>query len=198
MGEVDGMRGCWGVVRGGMGQVSECIARAARERGVVIRTEAPVERILVKDGRAEGVVLKGGEEVRARAVVSNADPKVTFLKLMDARRELPPEFARAVERFRASGSSVKVNYALAELPDFTALPGKKPGPQHRGTIDICPTLDYMERAYDEAKYGRWPSEPFLEAVIPTVCADSIAPRGRHLMSGFWQVGPRRLQDRACD
>src|SRR5438093_12124577 len=147
MGEVDGMRGCWGVVRGGMGQVSECIARAARERGVVIRTGAPVERILVKDGRAEGVVLKGGEEVRARAVVSNADPKITFTKLLDARRELPPEFARAVERFRASGSSVKVNYALAELPDFTALPGKRPGPQHRGTIDICPTLDYMERGY---------------------------------------------------
>src|SRR2546425_9443728 len=198
MGEVDGMRGCWGVVRGGMGQISECIAAAARERGAVIRCGAPVEKILVESGRAAGVVLAGGEEVRARAVVSNADPNVTFLKLLDPKSDLPPEFVREVKRFRISGSSVKVNYALSELPGFTALPGKKPGPQHRGTIDICPTLDYMERADDEAKYGRWSSRPVLEAVIPTVCADSIAPRGRHLMSGFWQVGPRRLQDRACD
>src|SRR5438093_1116923 len=106
MGQVDGMRGCWGVVRGGMGQVSECIAKAARERGVVIRCAAPVERILVKDNRAEGVVLQGGEEVRARAVESNADPKVTFLRLLDPKLDLPPEFTRAVERFRASGSSV--------------------------------------------------------------------------------------------
>ena len=198
MGEVDGMRGCWGVVRGGMGQVSECIAKAARERGVVIRCGAPVERILVKDGRAEGVVLKGGEEIRARAVVSNADPKITFLKLLDARRDLPPEFVRAIERFRITGSSIKVNYALAELPDFTALPGKSPGPQHRGTIDICPSLDYMERAYDEAKYGAWSSQPFLEAVIPTVYDDSIAPPGKHIMSVFCQFGPYDLKEGTWD
>jgi len=198
MGEVDGMRGCWGVVRGGMGQVSECIAQAARERGVAIRCDAPVEQILVRDGRAQGVVLKGGEEIRARLVVSNADPKVTFGKLMDAKRDLPPEYARGVERFRASGSSVKVNYALSELPDFTALPGKTPGPQHKGTIDICPTLDYMERAYDEAKYGRWSSEPFLEAVIPTAYDDSIAPPGRHIMSVFCQFGPYELKEGTWD
>jgi phytoene dehydrogenase-like protein len=198
MGEVDGMRGCWGVVRGGMGQVSECIAAAARERGVVIRCGAPVERILVENGRAAGVVLKGGEEIRARAVVSNADPKITFLKLLDAKRELPPEFVREVDRFRCSGSSVKVNYALAELPDFTCLPGRTAGPQHRGTIDICPTLDYMERAYDEAKYGRWSSQPFLEAVIPTVYDDSIAPPGRHIMSVFCQFGPYELKEGTWD
>ncbi len=198
MGEVDGMRGCWGVVRGGMGQVSECIAAAARQRGAVIRCNAPVEKIQVRDGRARGVVLKGGEEVAARAVISNLDPHVTFLKLLDGRRELPGEFVREVERFRISGSSVKVNYALAELPDFTALPGKKPGPQHRGTIDICPSLDYMERAYDEAKYGRWSSEPFLEAVIPTVYDDSIAPPGRHIMSVFCQFGPYELKEGTWD
>jgi phytoene dehydrogenase-like protein len=198
MGEVDGMRGCWGVVRGGMGQVSECIAAAARERGVVIRCDAPVERILVENGRATGVVLAGGEEIRARAVVSNADPKVTFLRLLDARRELPGEFVREVERFRIQGSSVKVNYALAELPDFTALPGKAPGPQHAGTIDICPSLDYMERAYDEAKYGRWSSEPFVEAVIPTVYDDSIAPEGRHILSAFCQFGPYELKEGTWD
>ncbi|HKN46767.1 MAG TPA: NAD(P)/FAD-dependent oxidoreductase [Candidatus Polarisedimenticolia bacterium] len=198
MGEGDGMRGCWGVVRGGMGRISECIAAAARERGAVIRCGAPVERILVENGRAAGVVLAGGEEVRARAVVSNADPNVTFLKLLDPKSDLPPEFVREVKRFRISGSSVKVNYALSELPDFTALPGKKPGPQHRGTIDICPTLDYMERAYDEAKYGRWSSEPFLEAVIPTTYDDSIAPPGKQIMSVFCQFGPYELKEGTWD
>ena len=194
MGEVDGMRGCWGVVRGGMGRISEAIASAARERGVVTRCDAPVERILVRHGRADGVVLAGGEELRSRIVVSNADPKVTFLKLLDAERDLPPEFVRAVERFKTTGSSVKINYALAELPDFTALAGSRPGPQHAGTIDICPSLDYMERAFDEAKYGRWSSEPFIEAVIPSVYDDSLAPPGRHILSAFCQFGPYHLAE----
>ena len=198
MGEVDGMRGCWGVVRGGMGQVSECIAAAARDRGAEIRCDAPVERILTRNGRAEGVVLKGGEEIRARAVISGVDPKITFLRLLEARKELPGEFVDKVERFRIAGSSVKVNYALAELPDFTALPGRKAGPQHAGTIDICPTMDYMERAYDEAKYGHWSSEPFLEAVIPTVHDDSIAPPGKHIMSVFCQFGPYELKEGTWD
>ncbi len=192
MGQVEGMRGCWGVVRGGMGRVSESIAAAARERGATIRCSSPVERILVESGRAVGVVLEGGEEVRARLVVSGLDPKRTFLKLIDAARELPGDFVREVERFRIEGASVKINYALAELPDFTALPGRAPGPQHRGTLDICPSMDYMERAYDEAKYGRWSSEPFIEAVIPTVYDDSIAPPGRHILSAFCQFGPYQL------
>lgn len=198
MGEVDGMRGCWGIVRGGMGQVSECIAAAARARGAQIRCNAAVERIVVKDGRATGVALTSGEELQAKVVVSNADPNVTFLKLLDAKRDLPAEFTREIERFRMNGSSVKVNYALAELPDFTALPGTGPGPQHRATIDICPTVDYIERAYDEAKYGHWSSEPFLEAVIPTVYDDSIAPPGRHIMSVFCQFGPYELADSTWD
>jgi phytoene dehydrogenase-like protein len=198
MGEVDGMRGCWGVVRGGMGQISECIAAAAREKGAVIRCDAPVARILVEEGRAKGVALQSGEEIRAQVVVSNADPNVTFLKLLDPSRDLPPEFVRSVRRFRQSGSSVKINYALAELPDFTALAGSAPGPQHSGTIDICPSLDYMERAFDEAKYGRWSSEPFIEAVIPTVYDDSIAPAGRHIMSAFCQFGPYELKEGSWD
>jgi len=198
MGEVDGMRGCWGAVRGGMGQVSEAIASAARERGAEIRCDAPVEQILIRDGRATGVVLKGGEEIRARRVVSGVDPKNTFLRLMDPKTELPDDFHRQIERFRIEGSSIKVNYALGELPDFTALPGKKPGPQHKSTIDICPSLDYMERAYDEAKYGRWSSEPFVEAVIPTVYDDSIAPPGKHIMSVFAQFGPYELKEGTWD
>ena len=148
---------------------------------------------LVKDGRAEGVVLRGGEEVRARLVVSNADPKVTFLRLLDPTRDLPADFVRKIERFRLTGSSVKINYALGELPNFTALPGSAPGPQHAGTIDICPSLDYMERAFDEAKYGGWSSEPFIEAVIPTVYDDSIAPAGKHILSAFCQFGPYDLK-----
>jgi phytoene dehydrogenase-like protein len=198
MGEVDGMRGCWGIVRGGMGQVSESIAASARARGAEIRCDAPVARILVKDARASGVALTSGEEIAAKVVVSNADPNVTFLKLLDAERELPADFAREVRRYRASGSSVKVNYALGELPDFTALPGTSPGPQHRATIDICPSLDYIERAYDEAKYGRWSSEPFLEAVIPTVYDDSIAPPGKQIMSVFCQFGPYELAEGTWD
>ena len=198
MGEVDGMRGCWGVVRGGMGRVSDLIAEAAQERGAEIRCDAAVERILVKDGRATGVVLKGGEEVRARAVISNADPKITFLKLLDARRELPDDFRTEIERFRINGSSIKINYALGELPDFTAMPGTRVGPQHTGTIDICPSLDYMERAYDEAKYGTWSSQPFVEAVIPTVYDDSIAPPGKHIMSVFCQFGPYELKQGTWD
>lgn len=198
MGEIDGMRGCWGVVRGGMGQVSESIASAARERGVEIRCEAPVERILVRNGRATGVVLKGGEEVQARRVISAIDPKNTFLRLMDPKADLPDDFRRQIERFRIEGSSIKVNYALGELPDFTVLPGKKPGPQHSSTIDICPSLDYMERAYDEAKYGHWSSEPFIEAVIPTVYDDSIAPPGKHIMSVFAQFAPYELKEGTWD
>jgi phytoene dehydrogenase-like protein len=157
-----------------------------------------VEQILIRDGRATGVVLKGGEEVRARRVISGVDPKVTFLKLMDPKRDLPDDYRRHIERFRIEGSSIKVNYALAELPDFTALPGKSPGPQHAGTIDICPSLDYMERAYDEAKYGRWSSEPFVEAVIPTIHDDSIAPPGKHIMSIFAQFGPYDLKEGTWD
>ncbi len=181
MGQVDGMRGCWGVVRGGMGQVSECLAAAARQRGAVIRCDAPVERIIARDGRARGVVLKGGEEIAGRAVISNLDPHVTFLKLLDGRRDLPGEFVREVERFRISGSSVKVNYALSELPDFTALPGKKAGPQHRGTIDVCPTLDYMERAYDEPdrlrRFDRATRPPHHVGLLPV---RSVRAEGRDL------------------
>ena len=194
MGEVDGMRGCWGVVRGGMGTVSECLASAARERGAAIRCNAAVERILTEGGRAVGVVLKGGEEVRARVVVSGVDPRLTFLRLLDPARDLPDDFVRAVDRFKITGSSLKINYALGELPNFTALPGTRTGPQHTGTIDLCPSLDYMERAYDEAKYGRWSSEPFVEAVIPSTLDDSIAPPGKHIMSVFCQFGPYELRE----
>ncbi|HEY7038788.1 MAG TPA: NAD(P)/FAD-dependent oxidoreductase [Methylomirabilota bacterium] len=192
MGETDGRRGVWGYVRGGMGGLTQALARAARDLGVEIRCEAEVTRILVRDGRVAGVALARGEEIRAPVVASNADAHVTFLRLLD-RDTLPSAFRAAVERISYESASVKINVALAELPDFTACPGGAPGPQHRGTIHICPDLDYIERAFDDAKYGRASARPVLECTIPSVVDETVAPRGRHLMSMFVQYAPYSLR-----
>jgi phytoene dehydrogenase-like protein len=193
MGETDGRRGVWGYVRGGMGGLTEALARAARELGVEIRCEAPVARIAVREGRVSGVVLETGEECRAPIVASNADAHVTFLRLL-APDALPPAFREAVSRISYESASLKINVALAELPSFTACPGTAPGPQHRGTIHICPDLDYIERAYDDAKYGRPSARPVLECTIPSVVDPTVAPPGRHLMSIFVQYAPYALRD----
>src|SRR5262245_19640798 len=153
MGECDGVRGVWGYVRGGMGGISNALAAAARELGAEIRCSAPVKCILTDGGRAVGVALEDGREFRAAAVASNADANVTFLKLLDPR-ELPPDFVEAVRGIDYSSPSLKINVALGELPDFKALPGDQPGPQHRGTMHVAPTMEYLERAYDDAKYGQ--------------------------------------------
>ena len=191
MGETDGRRGVWGYVRGGMGGLTQALARAAGGLGVEIRCEAEVARVLVRDGRATGVVLAKGEELRAPLVVSNADAHVTFRRLVEAR-ELPAEFLAAVGRISYASASLKINVALAELPDFRAVPGTRPGPQHRGTIHICPDLDYIERAFDDAKYGRPSARPVLECTIPSVVDETVAPAGRHLMSIFVQYAPYAL------
>jgi phytoene dehydrogenase-like protein len=197
MGQCDGVRGVWGYVRGGMGRISEALASSARARGAEIRVNAPVRRILVRDGRAHGVALEDGTEFRARRVVSNADAAVTFLKLV-AASELPGDFLEAVRGIDYTSPSLKINVALGELPDFAALPGSDAGPQHRGTIHIAPTLDTIERAYDDAKYGR-PSElPILECTIPSVVDATVAPPGKHLMSMFVQYAPTRLQSGTWD
>jgi phytoene dehydrogenase-like protein len=192
MGKMDGHRGLWGFVRGGMGGLSEAIAAAARSAGAAIRTEAAVLRILLRNGRAEGVVLAGGEEIRSRAVVSNADPKRTFMTLV-GERELPESFAAEVRRIRMTGSSMKINLALDGLPDFTAIPGSSRLPHHGTTIHICPDLDYIEKAWDEAKYGRPSERPLLEMTIPTVYDDSLAPPGKHVMNIFLQYAPYELK-----
>ncbi len=191
MGEVNGVRGVWGFVRGGMGGLTQALARSAEAHGATIRVGAPVDRILVHDGRTTGVVLESGEEVPARVVASGADPKHTFLRLVGAQY-LDPEFARAVERIRMEGVSMKVNLALAELPSFRALPGLQMGPHHQATIHLCPSLLAMEEAWDEAKYGRPSSRPMLEITIPTTCDETLAPAGIHLMSIFAQYAPYRL------
>ena len=157
-----------------------------------IRCEAEVTRILVSGGRVTGVALAGGEEHRAPVVASNADAHVTFLRLL-APETLPPAFRAAVERIPYESASLKINVALAELPDFTACPGREPGPQHRGTIHICPDLDYIERAFDDAKYGRPSARPVLECTIPSVVDPTVAPPGRHLLSMFVQYAPYALR-----
>jgi phytoene dehydrogenase-like protein len=196
MGETDGARGVWGYVRGGMGALSEAIAGAARARGAEIRTGARVARILVRGGRAEGVVLEGGEEVRARRVVSNADATVTLLGLVGAAH-LPAETVEAISHLDYASASLKINVALSELPDFTALPGA-PGPQHRGTIHVAPSMAYLERAFDDARRGRPSEAPVLECTIPSVVDPSVAPPGRHLMSMFVQYAPYRLAEGSWD
>lgn len=190
MGGVAGHRGLWGFVRGGMGAVSEAIAASARAKGAVIRTNAPVARVLVRGGKASGVVLESGEEIQADAVASNLDPKLTFLRLLEAG-ELPADFVDAIRKFRIEGTSCKINLALNGLPEFTAYPGA-PGPHHRATMHICPSIDYVERAWDDAKYGRPSGRPLLELTIPTMYDPSLAPAGKHIMGIFLQYAPYTL------
>ncbi len=197
MGECDGVRGVWGYVRGGMGGISNAIAASARDHGADIRTSAEVARILVRGGRAAGVVLADGTELRASQVASGADANVTFLKLMEPA-DLPPEFVEAVRRIDYASASLKINVALSELPSFTALPGTVPGPQHHGTIHIAPTMDYIERAYDDAKYGRPSANPVLECTIPSAVDPTVAPAGKHLMSMFIQYFPYKLAEGNVD
>jgi phytoene dehydrogenase-like protein len=195
MGGVNGKRGLWGFVRGGMGAISEAIAASARSHGVEIRVSAPVERLLVRGGSVEGVVLEGGEEVRAPVAASNLDPHVTFLRLIDPK-DLDAEFLESIKRFRIEGTSLKMNLALTGLPDFRALPGA--GPQHRATMHICPSIEYVERAWDDAKYGRPSARPLLELTIPTMYDPSLAPPGRHIMGIFLQYAPYTLRENDWD
>jgi len=189
MGEIDGVFRAWGFAKGGTGSISEAIAGAARRFGAEIRASAPVARVIVNDGRAVGVVLESGEEVRARVVVSGLDPRRTFLQLVEPR-ELPGEFVDAIRRFTFRGSSGKVNLALGELPDFTCMPGT--GPHLRGAISISPSLEYVERAYDDAKYGEFSRRPYMDVVIPSMIDPGMAPPGKHVMSIFVQYAPFQL------
>jgi phytoene dehydrogenase-like protein len=207
-GEVVGPPGTWAFVRGGMGAITGAMAAAARGFGAAVRVGAEVERILVRDGAVAGVALRGGEEIRARVVASNADPKRTFLKLL-ARADLPEEFVAGIERYRSPGNSGKVNLALSELPDFTALPGD--GPHLRGTIQVTgSTPAYLEEAFDDCKVGRPSRNPFLDVMIPSTVDDTLCPAGSHVMSisikympytlreGDWRARRDELGDLAID
>jgi len=186
MGEIDGAFRAWGFQKGGTGAISETIARSARAFGAEVRTGAAVERVIVKGGRAAGVALSSGEEIAATVVVSGLDPRRTFTELVDPR-QMPDDVIEGIRRFKFRGSSGKVNLALSELPDFTCLPGY--GPHLRGAVSISPSLDYLERAYDDAKYGQFSRNPYMDIVIPSMIDPGMAPPGKHVMSCFVQYAP---------
>lgn len=192
MGQVGGMRGAWGFVRGGMGALSEAIASAARAAGAEIRVSSPVAGIRSIRGRARGVVLEDGTELASRAVASGIHPTTTFLDLVGAEH-LPRELVEEIERYRTRGSSAKVNLALSELPDFRAMPGIELGPQHPEFI-LSPSVEYVERAWDDAKHGRPSERPMLDCVIPTTKDHTLAPDGAHIMTAFVQYAPPELAD----
>jgi phytoene dehydrogenase-like protein len=195
MGEIDGAFRSWGFSRGGTGAISNAIADAAREAGVEIRTKAPVGKILVKNGRACGVALQSGEELSANVVSSSVDPHLTFEKFLEPS-ELPGDFLEGVRRYKFRGSSGKVNLALDALPNFKCFPG--PGAHLRGAISISPSMEYMERAYDDAKYGHFSRRPYIDMVIPSLTDPSVAPPGKHVLSCFVQYAPYKLAQGTWD
>ena len=186
MGDIDGAFRSWGFQRGGTGAVSMAIARSAENFGADILTEAAVGKVIVKNGSAVGVVLENGDEYQADKVISGLDPKLSFLKMVD-ESDLPSDFVTDIKNFRIRGSSGKVNLALDGLPNFTSLPGD--GPHLRGAISISPSYDYLEKAYDDAKYGNFSQEPYMDIILPSVIDPGMAPPGKHVMSCFVQYAP---------
>ncbi|WP_442581930.1 phytoene desaturase family protein [Mesorhizobium sp. ASY16-5R] len=192
MGEVDGSVGAWGYARGGMGAITKALSESFLASGGTIRTGAEVSQVLVQGGRAKGVVLENGDEIRGNLVVSNADVKRTFLKLVE-EKELPDIFLRRVKNFRMRGSSGKVNIALDSLPEFPALP--KDAPSIRGDLHFTDSVERMERAYDDWKAGRWSADPFLDVMIPTLLDPTMTAPGKHFMSCFVQYCPPKVEGR---
>jgi phytoene dehydrogenase-like protein len=184
-GEVNGKRGAWGHAIGGMGAITQAMARAASARGVEIRLGTPVREVLVEGDRAVGVVTAGGETLRAAAVISNLNPKLLYLDLI-APPALPAQFREHMSHYRCGSGTFRMNVALSELPDFTCLPGKSVADHHTAGIIIAPTLAYMERAYFDARLHGWSRAPIVEVVIPSTLDDSLAPPGRHVASLFCQ------------
>lgn len=191
MGDVDGNIGAWGLARGGMGAISGAIASAMKEAGGKIKTNAGVERILVKGGKAVGVVLDNGDELYSKIVVSNLDAKRTFTKIMD-RDDLPPGIFEKADNFKIRGSSGKLNIALSDIPKFTNLPDNRY--INRGGQTFVGSLEMMEKAYDCWKRGTWSDDPFIEAVIPSAWDPTVAPPGQHWMAAFIQYCPYKLAD----
>jgi phytoene dehydrogenase-like protein len=195
MGEIDGAFRAWGFARGGTGAISNAIADAAREAGVEIRTKSAISQIIVKNGKAKGVVLANGDEIYADVISSSVDPRLTFTKFIEAGH-LPADFLEEVNRFKYRGSSGKVNMALDGLPNFKCMPG--PGAHLRGAISISPSVEYMERAYDDAKYGNFSRHPYIDMVIPSLTDPSVAPPGKHVLSCFVQYAPYKLASGTWD
>ena len=197
MGEIDGVFRAWGFAKGGTGGVSEAIAGAARRFGAEVRCNAPVARVLTRNGRATGVALENGDEVHAPVVVSGLDPRRSFLQLVEPK-ELPGDFTEAIRRYKFRGSSGKVNLALSELPQFTCMQGNDPRRSvlrqaaWRGAFSISPSMDHVERAFDDAKYGEFSRQPYMDIIIPSMIDPGMAPPGKHVMSIFVQYAPYNL------
>jgi phytoene dehydrogenase-like protein len=198
IGEIDGVRGGWALAKGGMGAITQAMAAAARSFGAEIRTDAPVARVLVEQNRAAGVRLESGEEIRGRAVLSNADPKRTFLGLVGEDR-LDAGFAAGIRAYRMGTGCFRMNIALNAVPEFAARPGTSIGPQHRAFIRLNGTMAEFEEAWASARKGELPRVPIVDAVIPTALDDSLAPPGCHVLSILAQHYPYTLADgRAWD
>jgi len=178
---------------GGFGAVTLAMAAAAKQAGAEIRTSAEISEIRVQDGVATGVALTSGEEISARAVVSNADPKRTLMRLVDPAH-LSPDFIQKMKNYRSLGTVAKINLALSGLPEFPALKPKGDGNLLRGRIQISPEIDYLERAFDESKYGNFSRNPYLEITFPSLSDPSLAPAGQHVMSIYMQYAPYKLKN----
>lgn len=189
-GEVNGKKGAWGHAIGGMGAITQAMAKCAQSRGVQIEVDSPVAEVIVENGRAVGVRTEAGAEYRASAVVSNLNPKLLYEKLITPRA-LPEAFTSQIARWRCGSGTFRMNVALAELPDFRCLPGRTLADHHTAGIIIAPTLGYMERAYFDARTQGWSREPIVEMLIPSTLDDSLAPPGKHVASLFCQhVAPQ--------
>ena len=184
----DGHLGNWGFQEGGMGAVADAIGSAAREQGATVRTGARVARVLLEGGRAGGVVLDNGEEIRAGVVVTSLHPQTAFLAHV-GRENLPDDFVSDIEHWKSRSGVVKINLALAELPDFTADPGTNLGEHHTGSVEMAPSMEYIERAFQDAREGRPAARPFSDGVIPTSFDKTLSPEGTHIMSLFTQWVP---------
>jgi phytoene dehydrogenase-like protein len=189
MGEIDGAFRAWGFQKGGTGAISNAIASAARAFGADILTDASVGNVIVRNGQATGVALENGDEFVAPVVVSGLDPRRTLTQLID-QNLLPDDLAEALRRYKFRGSSGKVNLALDTLPEFSCI--ANPGPHLRGAFSISPSVEYLERAYDDAKYGEFSKQPYMDIVIPSMIDPGMAPPGKHVMSIFVQYAPYRL------
>jgi len=184
-GEVNGKQGVWGHAVGGMGAITQSMAAEARARGVEITTDAEVARVAIKHGEARAAVLAGGSEIEARCIVSNLNPKLLYLNMID-KRELDADFVTRIRNYRCGSATFRMNVALAELPDFSALPGRDAQDHHKSGIILAPSLAYMERAYFDARTHGWSREPVIEILIPSTVDDTLAPRGKHVASLFCQ------------
>ena len=193
MGQLDGVFRSWGFSKGGTGGVSMACARSAMSFGAEIRTEAPVKNVIIKGGKATGVVLENGDELHANTVISNLDPNRTYLKMI-GENNLEADVLKEIKRFKLRGSSGKVNLALDSVPEFSCRPGD--GEHIKGDIAIAPGIDYLEKAFDQAKYGEFSTRPYINAVIPTLTDPTLAPPGKHILSCFVQYAPYHIKEGA--